>query len=737
VTAVPDGFLAPPGTPIAVEAITVGKARALVEVLSGGAIAFVTFVEARRVPAGDVVVFDVDPEVPQQPAADIRRRERIAVTFFDSDDRVPETVALRESFPRTVPHLNLRPAAEPWASLCLYEERYADLKLRWTAAGYLRRVHEWLSRTAQQTLHQPDQRLEPFIIPSAVPLVISPSLLSAEWDEEGLDVLRAGDDRHTVLIARRGASGATGFRAIRVTVEPAVHGAILHEPRTLADLHDLLSSRGTNLAAILRGRLAALEGRTNLLDACLVLVLTVPALRAVQGPVEATDVYAFMTVKTLREIGVALDVWQIHRGRVGRVLASDSTRTGVDVEIATLSPIVGLSREAAALVSGEEAARPRVLAVGAGMLGSQVITSLVRSGYGEWTIVDHDHMLPHNLVRHQLDGAALGLSKAKALAEFLNGLFDDEKVARAIEVDVLRTGEPPELREALDKAQVILDTSASATVARHLAVDVVSPGRRVSLFLNPDGTDLVLLAEDERRETRLDDLEMQYYRAIVRDRELQDHLRPAGGRVRYGQSCRDVTTRIPQHRAAIAAGTGAAAVRRCVAAPGPAIRMLRMTADLEVRSVEVPAATPCEYTVGKWTVRSDEVVQARLRELRAAALPSETGGILVGHHDMQRHILYVVDALPAPPDSEGRPVFFTRGCEGLQQHVCDMESMSGGSLTYVGEWHSHPDGCSVLPSRDDDEVLAWLGKHLEVDGLPAVISIVGEHLIAFYFGGVS
>lgn len=734
--AVPDGFLAPPGTPIAVEAITVGKARALVDVLRGGAVAFVALVEARRAAGGDVVVVDVEPEVPQRPAADIRRRERIAVTFFDSDEPMPETVALRESFPRTVLHLNLRSAAEPWPSLCLYEERYPDLKLRWTAAGYLRRVHEWLSRTAQQILHQPDQRPEPFILPSAIPLVISPSLLSAEWEEEGIDVLRAGDERHTVFIARRGAHGATGFRAIRVSAEPAVHGAILHEPRTLSDLHDLLSSRGTNLAAILRGRLAALEDRADLLDARLVLVLTVPALRAAQGPVEANDVYAFMTTKTLRDIGVALDVWQVHRGRVGRVLAPDATRTGMDVEIGTLSPIVGLSREAAALVSGQEAAVPRVVAVGAGMLGSQVITNLVRSGYGDWTIVDHDHMLPHNLVRHQLDGSALGFSKAKALAGGLNSLFDDETVARAIEVDVLRAGEPPELREALDNAQLILDTSASATVARHLAVDVASTGRRVSLFLNPDGTDLVLLAEDERRETRLDDLEMQYYRAIVRDRELQDHLRPAGGRVRYGQSCRDVTTKIPQHRAAIAAGTGAAAIRRCLAAPGPAIRMWRMTADLDIRSIQVPAAMPCTYSVGKWTVRSDEVVLARLRELRAAALPSETGGILVGHHDMQRRILYVVDALPAPPDSEGRPVFFTRGCEGLQQRVRDMESMTAGSLTYVGEWHSHPDGCSVLPSRDDEDVLAWLAKHLEVDGLPAVMSIVGEEAIAFYFGGV-
>lgn len=731
----PEGLLAPPGDPIAIEALTVPKARALVDALKGGGVPFVRFVEARRAPAGDVVVFDVEPEVPQRPIADIRRLERLAVTLFDSDDRMPETVALRESFPRTIPHLNLRPTTEPWPSLCLYEERYPDLKMRWTAPGYLRRVHEWLSKTAQQILHQPDQRLEPFIIPSAIPLVISPDLLSTDWDEEGIDLLRAGDERHTVLIARRGLSGATGFRALRINVEPAVHGAILHEPRSLAELNTFLLSRGANLSAILRRRLTSLESRADL-EARLVLVLTVPALRAAQGPVEASDVYAFMTAKPLREIGVALDVWQAHGGRVGRVLAPDSARTGADVEICTLSPVVGLSRGAAAVVSGESAETPRVVAIGAGMLGSQVVAHLVRSGYGEWTIVDHDHMLPHNLVRHQLDGLALGLSKAAKVSDLLNSFFDGEVVARALEADALRTDVSAELREAFSKAEIILDTSASATVARHLAIDVDSRARRLSLFLNPGGTDLVLLVEDEKRNTRLDDLEMQFYRAITRDRDLQDHLSSPGGRVRYGQSCRDVTVKIPQHRAAVASGIGAAAFRQYATAPGPAIRMWQMTADLGARSIEIATAAVCSSTVGTWTVRTDQFVQGRIRALRAAALPSETGGILVGHHDMQRRILYVVDALPAPPDSEGRPVFFVRGSEGLQQRIRELEAMTAGALTYVGEWHSHPDGCSVLPSRDDANVLAWLGKHLEADGIPAVMGIVGDYELAFYFGGI-
>ena len=56
----------------------------------------------------------------------------------------------------------------------------------------------------------------------------------------------------------------------------------------------------------------------------------------------------------------------------------------------------------------------------------------------------------------------------------------------------------------------------------------------------------------------------------------------------------------------------------------------------------------------------DKVYAARIKKL-----PNETGGILVGTYDMQRKIVYVVDCLLAPPDSEEWPTGFIRGFQGL------------------------------------------------------------------------
>jgi len=46
-------------------------------------------------------------------------------------------------------------------------------------------------------------------------------------------------------------------------------------------------------------------------------------------------------------------------------------------------------------------------------------------------------------------------------------------------------------------------------------------------------------------------------------------------------------------------------------------------------------------------------------------------------------------------------------------------------LQYVGEWHSHPAHCPVVPSNDDLTAFSWLTENMASEGLPAVMMIVG------------
>jgi proteasome lid subunit RPN8/RPN11 len=253
--------------------------------------------------------------------------------------------------------------------------------------------------------------------------------------------------------------------------------------------------------------------------------------------------------------------------------------------------------------------------------------------------------------------------------------------------------------------------STSIAVARHLALDVESPARRLSLFLNPSGTDLVLLAEPHDRSLRLDQLEMEYYRALLRQPQLQQHLLTAGQPIRYSHACRDVSVQLPQDQASLHAAIGAR----------------RAQPDLTVVADEIEASPYAEMTIGSWTVAVPHQVLREISEQRQARLPNETGGVLVGVFDTQHRRVYIVDHIPSPADSEESPIAYTRGVGGVSEELARIGECTGRQVVYVGEWHSHPDGYSTQPSEDDENLFTTLQRESQTGGLPAVMAIAGEH----------
>lgn len=725
-------YHAAPGGPSTLGEMRVAKARDLARLLTDRTLPFLSLVEIRRAVDGDVLVFDVQAEVPQRPAADIRVPERLAVTFFDSDDRMPATAALRRDFPRDLPHLNLMPGGSP-ASLCLFAEHYYTVRLRWTAAMYARRVHQWLSDTARGALHQEDQALEPFILPTAGILVLPKSVYAVNAEED-LVVRSRGTGADRVVIASPPAEviapeDSEPHVALTIVTEPHVHGAIQAVPRTLRELHEFLKQFGTDLLDALIARLGKWREPPTRLAAHVVLVTVIPKSRTPGGATEDWETWAFRPTLRVLELGEALGLWD---AKDGVPADREAPREATDIPIEIFLPLWHLTRERAAAFSGVPYEAPRVVAIGAGMLGSQVAMHLARSGFGQWTIIDNDRLLPHNLVRHAMSPGLVGRSKALVLAVEASMLFPGTSIANWIDGNVFDTRNSAEIETALANADLVLDMSASPAVARRLAADVPRLGRLVSLFLTTTGDDLVLLAEDRGRAIRLDDLEMQHYRAALRNSDLKDHLHRAGQPLRYGQSCRDVTLSIAQDRAAVASGIAARAVRGIWKDDAAVITVWRSQPDGGVRVISIPAERVHAVDVNGWHVRADEAFIGRLHLLRKKRLPTETGGVLIGHHDMQRRIIYLVHALSAPKDSKESIGFFDRGQSGLQQDVRQIEKDTGGGLSYVGEWHSHPFRHPIDASDRDRLLFQWLAARMALDGLPPVMAIVGDTEVAIH-----
>ena len=322
------------------------------------------------------------------------------------------------------------------------------------------------------------------------------------------------------------------------------------------------------------------------------------------------------------------------------------------------------------------------------------------------------------------------------LAYQANNIIKGEKIAHAIVADVLSNSNlSNQLKTAYSSTEIIIDASASIPVARHIARDIDSPGRRISIFLSPSGRDVIMLAEDRNRSITLDCLEMQYYRYLINEPSLENHLKLNDDSIRYARSCRDISAVIPQDLVALHSAVCSRGIRNLLSKDSANISIWETNLDdIGVKSRYYSAYKVFENKFGDWTLYCDKWLLDKIFQARTERLPNETGGVLVGSFDMQRKIVYVVDTVLSPPDSEEWPTVYIRGCKGLKPKIEKIKETTLGMLDYVGEWHSHPVGCGTEPSEDDCKAFSWLVDTMDVDGKPALMLIAGEVKHSWYLG---
>ncbi len=731
------------GEVVSIDDVNISKAKDFANSVISST--FAHFIECRRTNANnEIIVFNAEVEIGQKTVYDIKPLERIAVEFDVSDNFMPEVLALRKNFP-SVPHINLRSREFP-RSLCVTELPYSELKLQWTGITFVEDIRRWLAEAAKDTLHAEDQPLEPLLGTAKDIIVLpydlftrgsisEPLIIPIENKINGRSIYIA--ERHVDIDQNPLKYVATGFLSDCLT-----HGIISKEPANLYELHQFLECGNLDLLKEIQQRLHKWRNdirADDILSAKLILIVELPKSRYRNTSQETTEYKAFLIQKSIEEIGCELGLWTAHDGYAVPILGINQLEKGDTISVDMLNPVFSLSSEFAAQLNGfSSRSNTKITAVGLGALGSQVFMNMVRAGQGQWTLVDKDILLPHNLSRHALDGFSIGFPKVHGLAVKANKTVDGNPIADWIAADVINPSESQEnlqkMNGAFSTAEIILDASASVQVARYLVYNVDSSARRISIFLNPQGADVTLLAEDIQRSATLDSIEMQYYRHLINNDYLADHLKRNGERIRYATSCRDVSYTIPQDFVALQAAICSRAVHQLTSNDQAFLSIWRTDEEqFSVKKYSFTVKKTINSQKGEWTLCTDEGFIKKVHDEREKKLPNETGGVLVGSYDMQRKIVYVVDCLPSPSDSEEWPTHYIRGCQGLRSRIEEIQQITENQLRYVGEWHSHPPDCSVKPSQDDRKGFKWISHYMKQDGLPPLLLIVGDtEKYAFY-----
>ena len=238
--------------------------------------------------------------------------------------------------------------------------------------------------------------------------------------------------------------------------------------------------------------------------------------------------------------------------------------------------------------------------------------------------------------------------------ERVANLIQSDSDLVAIASDVF--GEDDSVCMAFGQADIILDASASIAVERHLALDVQSDAQRISCFLNPQGTATIMLLEGADRSARLDLLEMQYYRELLKNEKYSDHMSLPETMV-YSGTCRSISSRISQDNVSLSAALCCKAIKLHTSnANGEIIIWTHATDSVEKESFMADKWITYEYD--GWKVELSLSLLGEMRADREKALPNETGGVLIGTYDIVRKRIYVVYQVRAPEDSISYPTSF-------------------------------------------------------------------------------
>jgi Prokaryotic E2 family A/Prokaryotic homologs of the JAB domain len=724
------------------DTLVLARVRAVARLVCEGDTQGFRFIEARRSTSGDeTLIVNVHVDRPQQFVHPLKAVEPIALHFV-AQTRAPAILSLRGDFP-DVPHTNPGHRSDP-VSLCIDDRPWDEAKLNWTPSDFLFRIQTWLAKTARGELHGDQRAPEPlFVAPGPVVIIDRNVVDAAQAGPTELAVHKPdGEVNREVLVATSPSVAFQGQRfgiaLIALAAARRDMGPLRFPPRTLGELADELGE--IDLRGFLRGRIlewvsnSYAGGRRPQRDPeqlgwQLGLLVGFPVTKEGGSEIGILELRVFFSAATMAEVGVALGCLDRGPGGIhGRLLTPADAASADSIKLVCGEVHYGLDRELATLVSSEPVTdERRVTLVGAGTVGSHVAANLAREGRFNWGVIDGDYLLPHNIPKHILPATAVGCSKAGGFAKSLDNTLGFLEQTTYLVADVLSVDAATKaaVQTMLGRADIIMDASASIAVSRFLSSTPETAARRVSFFFNSEGTDAVLQIEPANRSCSLRELEAQHYAMTAEDPDLDGHLRASQDNIAYSGACRQATNRMPESRAALLSASISLEIGRALKNEEGKIVVWR-TRDGRVDRVQDTAIGWRHLAVADWSVALSEQVVEFVAGRRRAALPAETGGVLLGVLDMEARSIHVGLAFDAPSDSKGDPSGFERGIAGLRSKIARATEASAGQLVYVGEWHSHPAGYAATPSIKDLLQLAELAELLDVNGVPALMAIVND-----------
>lgn len=385
-----------------------------------------------------------------------------------------------------------------------------------------------------------------------------------------------------------------------------------------------------------------------------------------------------------------------------------------DIPIQMLKHNQPLTHKLARKISGDSInINDRSVVFGCGAIGSKITMHLARSGQANLTLIDPDHVSPHNLVRHSLFADDIGENKADALSEKINKIFPFEQ-QKVISGPSFKEG-LIDKKETFDNYNWVLDFTASdAFFNKLVTVKSLHDCNIASASISNFGNLGIMYKEGEFRNPRIDDLQVYLYSLSENDEVIQswlseEQLAVSSNNllVQVGVGCNSETTILSDDKISSHASYFSGVLKKEMTKNSKKgkIYLNRIIDEDDYRiQNQIINVNPFETFQAvndpSWTIRFKDGIIEQLKDEFFNSGRNETGGVFVGVCNYKTKTVHITLSITAPVDSKANSTQFIRGYDGLAEQISEIERKSGGQIGYIGEWHTHPDGPNFLSQQD-------------------------------------
>ena len=679
---------------------------------------------------------------------DLRQRERFRI-------EIPAAYPFKHPW---VFVLHDRWADSPHVQWTCYICLYLSPETEWNPSdgmfGLMERLYEWVKAAALNQLDPDGAPLHPPVAypsdtptPLVVPQVDTPAVGAEPWI--GFGCIESRSEARIDIVGWCGLDETPRTSTVAASILLPLPTPF-EFPRNVCDLLTVFERQGIPRRELIRilGKTVELNGE----DTPLLILIGTP-MRGIRGsgeykqhivawflePIFATalrnTLYQLSSYEKLRDIGRSVEELILEWAKEARVswCSVREARPEVTVRRDESSPLSWFRSKSVAVW-------------GCGAIGSHLAESLARAGVNRLILRDKSVVTPGVLVRQLFEDSDIGKSKATATEEKLLRAFPDLTV-EAISSDVL--GIPLDSEDWHDEVDIVIDATASWPVALHMEA------RRASI---PDGNPIIASMGLGRHAQRA-------LLHIVRQNHpgaFADVARKAKIEAIRGSGSKhfvdDFWSNSPETPFQPEPGCSEPTFVGSNAEVAALVGMMLTKLSRELTDEDTSSASTHLFTLPTVEIRNGERrekdfyfspdicltegvenyevrisphagadLQAWVR--RSARLNGrevETGGHLFGARDDAAKVLWVSEVTGPPPDSRASASEFVCGVEGVEVVVKQKNDFSLESVSFIGMWHTHPNG-NPTPSQTDYEAMLSIVQNPDFSCARSILLVIGPN----------